>query len=86
MKNIYFIKENGTFDKFEVADNFPDLPQFVSIEPDERFKYPIFNSATGRWEENTTELIDNLKAKIDEQASQITELQETMVASFEGGE
>ena len=61
MKNIYFIKEGGKFDKFEVPENFPELPQFVYSEPDESIKHPVWNSELGRWEEDKDILISELQ-------------------------
>lgn len=69
MKNIYFIKEGGKFDKFEVPDNFPELPQFVHTDPSAEIAHPVWNHELGRWEEDKDILISELQT-----AKQETEL------------
>lgn len=76
MKKIYYISEGGTFKEFEVADDFPQVPDFVYTQPDENIKYPVFNKQLGRWEEDKDKVIVDL-------IQQITDLQETVVNDFE---
>lgn len=61
MKNIYFIKDGGKFDKFEVPNNFPELPQFVYTDPSAEIAHPVWNSELGRWEEDKDILINELQ-------------------------
>ena len=61
MKNIYFIKEGGKFDKFEVPENFPELPQFVYTDPSAEIAHPVWNHELGRWEEDKDILISELQ-------------------------
>lgn len=74
MKNIYFIKEGGKFDKFEVPDNFPELPQFVYTDPSAEIAHPVWNSELGRWEEDKDILINELQEAKKETDLMILEL------------
>lgn len=74
MKNIYFIKEGGKFDKFEVPDNFPELPQFVYAEPSAEIAHPVWNSELGRWEEDKDILISELQTAKKETDLMLLEL------------
>lgn len=78
MKKIYYINEGGTFKEFEVADDFPQVADFVYTQPDESIKYPVFNTQLGRWEEDKGKVIADL-------TQQITDLQEAVATNFETG-
>lgn len=76
MKKIYYIDEGGTFKEFEVADDFPQVADFVYTQPDESIEYPVFNTQLGRWEEDKDKVIAEL-------TQQITDLQEVVATNFE---
>lgn len=76
MKKIYYINEGGTFKEFEVADDFPQVADFVYTQPDESIEYPVFNTQLGRWEEDKDKVIADL-------TQQITDLQEVVATNFE---
>jgi len=82
MKKIYYITEGGTFEEFEVADDFPTLYELVEVGPSEGLKYPRFNSQTGKWETDNAKMIADLMTKQDEQGAAMLEAINSMI----GGE
>lgn len=84
MKKVYYPMETfnedtqGFYKEFEVADDFPQVADFVYTQPDESIKYPVFNTQLGRWEEDKGKVIADL-------TQQITDLQEAVATDFETG-
>ena len=89
MKKVYYPTETynenskGFYKEFEVADDFPTLYELVEVGPSEDLKYPRFNRQTGKWETDNAKLIEDLRATINAQSTQITDLQTALVANFE---
>lgn len=88
MKKVYYPTETfnedtqGFYKTFEVSNGFPTLYELVEVKPAEDLKYPKFNRQTGKWETDSTKLIEDLMAKQDEQGAAMLEA----INSVIGGE
>lgn len=89
MKKLYYPTEaynedtQGFYKTFEVADDFPTLYELVEVGPVENLKYPRFNRQTGKWETDSTKLIEDLMAKQDEQGAAMLEAISSVIGGVE---